>query len=174
MELSQIVQKATEHLQKYVEGLKDYDSKAFFYKKDEMTWSLGQMYEHLAISTEFFIRQAEGCLREEKGDFEGTKTSIGEQMFALGGFPPIKIQPPEQYKAAVEVVAKNKDEYVPIFAALIERLHAVQKAIEQNPTTYKRKHALFGMLTATEWIWCVETHLRHHFRQQNELEKNFL
>jgi hypothetical protein len=72
------------------------------------------------------------------------------------------------------VVAKNKDEYVPIFTALIERLHAVQKAIEQNPTTYKRKHALFGMLTTTEWIWCVEAHLRHHFRQQSELEKNLL
>jgi hypothetical protein len=90
MDLSQIVQQTTEHLQKYLESLKNYNTGTFFHKKDEATWSLGQMYEHLAISTEFFIRQAEGCLREEKGDFEGTKTSIGEQIFALGGFPPIK------------------------------------------------------------------------------------
>ncbi|MFN3316956.1 MAG: hypothetical protein ACK40K_09110, partial [Raineya sp.] len=113
---------------------------------------------------------AEGCLREEKGDFEGEKTEVGKQIFALGGFPPTKVKPPEQYKAAVEVVAKSIEEYHALFSAFIERLPKVQTAIEQNPTTYKRKHAMFGMLTAPEWIWCVETHLRHHFRQQIELE----
>ena len=170
MDLSQIVQKTIEHLQKYSESLKKYTSEAFLHKKDEETWSLGQMYEHLAVSSEFFIRQAQGCLREEKGDFEGGKTQVGEQMFALGGFPPIKIKPPEQYKEAIEVVAKSIDEYTIIFAEFIERLPGVQAAIAQNPTAYKRKHALFGMLTATEWIWCLETHLRHHLRQQAELE----
>jgi len=46
-------------------------------------------------------------LREEKGDFEGSKTEKGERMFALGGFPPIKIKTPKHHKGATEVVAKN-------------------------------------------------------------------
>lgn len=170
MDLSQIVQQAIKHLQAYSESLKKYNSEVFLYKKDEDTWSLGQLYEHLNISSEFFIRQAEGCLREEKGAFEGEKTPVGEQMFALGGFLLIKIKPPEQYKAAVEVVAKGIEEYTTILSAFIERLPKVQAAIEKNPTTYKRRHAMMGMLTATEWIWCLEAHLRHHLRQQAELE----
>ncbi|GAB4130186.1 MAG: DinB family protein [Raineya sp.] len=170
MDLPHTVLQAIAHFQKYLESLKKYSQEDFLYKQDEQTWSLGQMYEHLAISSEFFIRQAEGCLREEKGDFEGSKTQVGEQMFALGGFPPIKIKPPEQYKAATEVVARSIDEYQDLFAEFIERLPKLQKTIEQNPTTYKRKHAMFGMLTASEWIWCLETHLRHHFRQESELE----
>lgn len=170
MDLSLIVRQTLEHLQQYLESLKKYNSEAFSHKKNEDTWSLGQLYEHLAVTSEFFIRQAEGCLREEKGDFEGGKTQVGEQMFALGGFPPIKIKPPEQYKAAIEVVAKSTDKYAAIFAALIERLPEVQGAIEQKPTAYKRKHASFSMLTAIEWIWCLKTHLRHHLRQQTELE----
>ena len=170
MDLKNITQEAIGHFQKYLEDIEKYTEENFLYKKNEESWSLGQMYEHLVVSSEFFIRQAEGCLREEKGDFEGSKTEIGEKMFTLGGFPPIKIKPPEQYKAAIEVVAKDMETYPTIFAAFIERLPKIQAAIEQNPTTYKRKHAMFGMLTAAEWIWCLETHLRHHFRQQNELE----
>lgn len=170
MNLANIVQQSIEHFQKYLEKLKSYQEADFAHQQDEQTWSLGQMYEHLAVSSEFFIKQAEGCLREEKGSFEGTKTEVGEQIFALGGFPPVKIKPPEQYKAATEVVAKSKEDYATLFASFVERLPQLQVAIEQNPTTYKRKHAMFGMLTATEWLWCLETHLRHHFRQQAELE----
>lgn len=170
MDLTLVVQQTIEHFRQYLASLEKYNEAEFSYKESEQIWSLGQMYEHLAISSEFFIRQAEGCLREEKGDFEGEKSEMGKQIFALGGFPPIKVKPPEQYKAAIEVIAKSKDDYNRIFEDFIERLPKVQSAIEQNPTLYKRKHALFGMLTASEWIWCLETHLRHHFRQQSELE----
>lgn len=38
----------------YISSLNDYSDEQFFFKKDEETWSLGQMYEHLAVSSQFF------------------------------------------------------------------------------------------------------------------------
>jgi len=174
MNLSEVSQKCSEHLNSYLERLSSYSPALFGYKSDESTWSLAELYEHLIISSTFFLRQAEGCLREEKGSFEGEKTEQGKQIFALGGFPPIKIKPPEKYKAAVELVAKENTYYQTAFQSLLDYLPKVQKAIEEKPTEYKREHAIFGMITAPEWVWCLETHLRHHFRQQKELEEKAL
>jgi hypothetical protein len=171
LNLQEISQQSAQHLQHYLESLSAYQNSSFLQKTDAETWSLGELYEHLLVSSTYFLRQAEGCLREEKGSFEGEKTLQGEQMFALGGFPPIKIKVPEKYKSATELSVQDIDYYQKRFQELLDYLPKVQKAIEGNPSSYKRQHAIFGMLTATEWIWCLETHLRHHLRQQKELEE---
>ncbi|MCS6796009.1 MAG: DinB family protein [Raineya sp.] len=169
--LAEITEKIQMHLQVYSNSLTAYSDEAFIFKADENTWSLGQMYEHLLISTEFFMAQVRGCLKEEKGGWEGEKTPVGEQIFAFGSFPPIEIKVPEKYQTAGEPVAKAKSFYQERFAELIQDLPSLQKEIEANPTNYKRKHAIFGMITASEWFWCIEAHLRHHFRQKEKLEK---
>ncbi|PKQ70598.1 DinB family protein [Raineya orbicola] len=169
--LSEITEKAIQHLQKYSNSLNTYSDEAFAFKAEEKIWSLGQMYEHLLTSTEFFIAQVKGCLREEKGSFEGEKTPIGEQIIASGSFPPIEIKVPEKYQSAGEPIAQPKSVYQERFGEFIQILPVLQKEIEAKPTTYKRFHAIFGMITASEWLWCIEAHLRHHFRQQEKLEK---
>lgn len=169
--LSEITEKAIQHLQKYNNSLTSYSDEAFAFKAEEKIWSLGQMYEHLLTSTEFFIAQIRGCLKEEKGSFEGEKTPIGEQIIAFGSFPPMEIKVPEKYRTAGEPIAQSRKIYQERFQELIQTLPLLQKEIEARPTPYKRLHAIFGMITAPEWLWCIEAHLRHHFRQQEKLEK---
>jgi hypothetical protein len=172
--LQEISQKSSEHLNNYLNKLSEYTQNQFIHKSDDETWSLGQLYEHLVVSSTYFLRQAEGCLKEDKGSFDGEKTEQGKQMFAFGGFPPIKIKVPEKYKSASELVAQSIEHYQTAFNDLLEYLPKVQSAIAANATTYKRQHAIFGMLTATEWVWCLETHLRHHIKQLKELEEKAL
>jgi DinB superfamily len=172
--LQEISQKSSEHLNSYLDKLSEFSQEQFSHKSDEETWSLGQLYEHLVTSSTYFLRQAEGCLREDKGSFEGEKTEQGKQIFAFGGFPPVKIKVPEKYKPTSEIVSQGLEHYQITFKDLLEYLPKVEAAIEANSTTYKRQHAIFGMITATEWVWCLETHLRHHLKQLKELEDKAL
>jgi len=53
MDLANVVQLTTEHFQKYLRNLLGYNERNFAFKQDGQTMSLGQMYEHLAIYSEF-------------------------------------------------------------------------------------------------------------------------
>ena len=167
-------QKTQDVISVYITSLENYTDETFLMKKDENTWSIGQMYEHLLVSAQFFIYQTNNCLSEKKGQMGGDKTDIGENIYKYGGFPPIKIKIPEAYQNAEPLVPKTRTEYKTFFVNLLlqmeKMLEILEKNNEQNNEKYKVKHAVCGFLDALEWYKMVCYHSEHHFIQKKDLE----
>jgi hypothetical protein len=165
-----INQACAELLNHYHKALDTYSETDFLAKQAAEVWSLGQMYEHLTTSHSFFIYQVKNCLEKRKGELGGEKTDIGKNIYQHGTFPPIKVSIPEKYRGP-EPVARAISEYKVIFEQMKTDFTALVDKISADEGEYKTSHARFGMLNALEWYQNAEMHLRHHLRQQKELEE---
>ena len=163
-------QKTQDVIDIYITSLENYTDDTFLMKKDDNTWSVGQMYEHIFISAQFFMYQTNNCLSEKKGQMGGDKTDIGENIYQYDGFPPIKIKIPEAYQTAEQLVPKTRTEYKTFFVNLLLQMEKMLEILEKNNGEYKVKHAVCGFLGALEWYKMVWYHSEHHFIQKKELE----
>jgi hypothetical protein len=154
----------------YISSLNDYSDEQFFFKKDEETWSLGQMYEHLAVSSQFFfLANCVRCLEKRKGQLGGEKNHFGEQQFKYGGFQTVKIKIPDAIRGP-EPVAKTREEYKSILAKILDDSKNLIEAASHDDGSYKTLQVAIGWLDAKEWFYLHEMHYRHHLRQKTELE----
>ncbi|MCU0341815.1 MAG: DinB family protein [Spirosomaceae bacterium] len=161
----------TELMNGYMAALDRYTDEQFFYKSDPEVWSLGQMYEHLFTSSNyFFLANIARCLEQRKGQIGGDKNKWGDNIFQYGGMPPIKVKVPEAVRGP-EPVAKSRDEYRVLFAKIVSDAQSITEAVANDAGEYKAMHPAFGWLNAHEWYHCMEMHHRHHLRQQQELEE---
>jgi DinB superfamily len=154
----------------YISSLDDYSDEQFFFKTDEETWSLGQMYEHLTVSSSFFfLANCLRCLEKRKGQEGGEKNEFGEKLFIKGSFPPIKIKIPEVLRGP-EPVAKTRAEYQILLAKILVDSKNLIAAVNNDDGSYKALQPAMGWLDAKEWFTLHEMHYRHHLRQKTALE----
>ncbi len=155
----------------YITSLENYTDDTFFMKKDENTWSVGQMYEHIFVSSQFFLYQASNCISERKGQIGGNKTDIGQNIYQYGSFPPIKIKIPEAYQTPEPLVSKTRMEYNLLLVDMLFKMEKMIEILEKSNLEYKVNHAICGFLNALEWYKMVHLHAKHHFIQKKELEQ---
>jgi hypothetical protein len=154
----------------YKNALSGYSEEQFSHKQSAEIWSLGQMYEHLATSANFFfLKNIKYCLEQRNGQIGGEKNEWGVNVFKYNSFPPIKAKVPGN---APDPVAQPKENYEIIFEKIIQQLENQQDAIEADAGEYKTMHPVFGWHNAKEWLQSFEMHHRHHLRQKAEL-RNF-
>jgi DinB superfamily len=154
----------------YISSLDNYSDEQFFYKKDEETWSLGQMYEHLTVSSNFFfLANCVRCLEKRKGQEGGEKNEFGEKLFIKGSFPPVKIKIPEVLRGP-EPVAKTRQEYRMLLAKILIDSENLIETVINDDSNYKALQPAMGWLDAKEWFFLHAMHYRHHLRQKAELE----
>lgn len=154
----------------YLNSLDNYSDEQFFFKKDEETWSLGQMYEHLTVSSQFFfLANCVRCLEKRKGQEGGEKNEFGEKLFIKGSFPPVKLKIPDAIRGP-EPVAKTREEYKIILKKILTDAQNLIEAVSKDDGSYKALQVAMGWLDAKEWYYLHEMHYRHHLRQKTELE----
>jgi hypothetical protein len=151
----------------YKNALLDYTEEQFNHKQAEDIWSIGQMYEHLAVSANyFFLKNIKYCLENRNGQMGGEMNAKGENVFKYNGFPPIKVKVPG---GGPDPIAQNLNIYSTIFDNIIEQLEQQLPIILANDGNYKTLHPVFGWHSALEWLHSFEMHHRHHLRQKKEL-----
>ena len=154
----------------YITALDRYTDEQFAAKPSPEAWSLAQMYEHLYLATTyFFLANAKRCTEKRKGQIGGEPNELGRTLFQYNSFPPVKLRPPDSLRTP-EPVGRSRDEYQTLFAQLVSSSDALLEAIAADDGTYKTLQPTFGWLSAREWYHVGEMHLRHHHRQQQELE----
>lgn len=154
----------------YINSLDDYSDEQFFFKTNEETWSLGQMYEHLTVSSQFFfLANCLRCLEKRKGQEGGEKNEFGEKLFIKGSFPPVKLKIPDAIRGP-EPVAKTREEYKSILKKILADSQNLIEAVSNDDGSYKALQVAMGWLDAKEWFYLHEMHYRHHLRQKIELE----
>lgn len=171
---AEIFEKLEKTIHGYILALAGYTDEQFAYKSAEDVWSLGQMYEHLFLSANFFFfANTLRCLEQRKGQMGGEKNQYGDNLFIYNRFPPIKVKIPEAVRGP-EPVAKTREEYRPLFEKIIVDAQKLIEPVTQDAGEYKYNHPVFGWLNAHEWFHNLEMHHRHHLRQQKELESLML
>lgn len=155
-------------LNSYKDALSGYSDEQFNFKQAEDIWSLGQLYEHLIGSGNFFfLKNIKYCLEQRNGEMGGEMNENGKKIFGFNSFPPIKIKVPG---GGPQPVAQSKDNYPPAFDLLVNQLKNQIESIEDDPGLYKTQHPVFSWHNAKEWLQSFEMHHRHHLRQKAELE----
>lgn len=163
-----------ESVERYLEKLSAIDSAKWIAKPANEGWSFAQMYDHL-ISAHYgmFARMIKGCASQAYGQEGGEMNGDGEKIFAYNSLPPIDIKVPQGFNAKQPEgidLAAAKDQ----LEKLLSELDAVRILVEGATKTYKIKHPIIGLLNAQQWYNMCDMHWRHHFRQLQKLEKEFL
>ena len=154
----------------YLTALASYTEEQFTYKESEGIWSLGQLYEHLILSSNyFFLANILRCVEKRKGQEGGEKNAFGDNAYKFNGMKADKYKVPE-VGTSTEIIAQPKENYDALFLKLLKDADDLLPVLTSGGTTYKTMHFAFGWLNGPEWYQMLEMHLRHHHRQQKELE----
>lgn len=171
MEIAAIQKPLLEHLNHYYSGIETYDLDTFKYKKESEVWSLCQLYDHLCVSNAFFfLANVVCCLEERKGQIGGEKEIQGAYVIKYNSMNDGRYKGPSgsQQPCAGE---DPRDHYGKMLVEQIEDVKVVAGRLAMGfNSEYKCKHPILGWLNALEWFQVLEIHLRHHLRQQGELE----
>jgi hypothetical protein len=135
-------------------------------------WTLGQVVEHLLVSSEqLFFKKAQSCLQGEVFNADKGLNFWGKLTFLMGGFPPVRVRTPAQYRhepeqpASVEALQERLTHLQEQNAALLESLQ------QTSDFANKRGHPLFGYMNAWQWFAATGMHFRHHHRQRQRIER---
>jgi DinB superfamily len=168
MDINTVNQNLINTLRSYQGSLDSYNNEQFNFKKADEIWSLGQMYEHLVLSAQFFfLKNIKYCLEQRNGQLGGDKNASGKNVFKYNSFPPIKVKVPGN---APEPIAQTQDIYKEILDKIIQQLESQIDVVANDSGEYKTIHPVFSWHNAKEWLQSFEMHHRHHLRQKAELE----
>ncbi|BBH23741.1 hypothetical protein Back11_50860 [Paenibacillus baekrokdamisoli] len=156
----------------YRHALQGYTIEQLQLKPSEHEWSLGQMYNHLInITVGTQLRAIEECASlGEQQPQASAKTEGGEEIFQLGGFPPVKLKGPN----TPEFTPRNpetKEELVAALDQVREKVEAWSSRISDISPIPKVEHRRWGWLNAQEWFRLIGMHYRHHLMQKGELDQ---
>ncbi|WP_409344869.1 DinB family protein [Paenibacillus sp. MBLB4367] len=168
----QSLQRLEEIAEHYIRELDRYDLEQLTRQPNEQEWSLGQMYVHLINSALFMqLRHVETCQNqfEPGARHAAEKTAEGAAVFALGGFPPIKIQVPAS-AAYTPPQPESKEQLIDGIRQVIRRMVELEPALDAVPEEHKVPHPRLGALNAKEWFALVGMHFRHHLLQKERLD----
>ncbi|MFB9327841.1 DinB family protein [Paenibacillus aurantiacus] len=157
---------------RYLAELTRLDMEQLLYKTNEEEWSIGQMFVHLIQSAQFMhLRNVEQCLAgsEATVDAAERKTERGEEAFACGSYPSIRIRVPAspQYTPRQP---ESKGQLAEGLHAVVERMKQTEAAVNESPDGRKMVHPGFGALNAKEWFLIIDMHYRHHLAQLERLK----
>lgn len=155
-------------------ALRSRPDEAFARKLDASAWTLGEVCDHVAFVSEFFLREIDP-LAAGKGQHEKVSMA-GRFIFLVGSFPPVRIKVPE-LPEGLERIARpeeiGKAEAERRFADIGSETRRLAAVAASADPKLRSRHPVAGFVNATQWYQLSEMHMRHHIRQlrriQNEL-----
>lgn len=151
----------------WTEALQEYSKAQLTHKPSLTAWSIGQVYVHIITNTQFFLEQAELCLKSEQNQSE-MHSAEAAKMFENNAFPDLILEGPDENadtpQPSDKTVLKKSLEELVIAVSIV----AGKMAIKDGGG--KTKHPGLGYFSAVEWMRFAEMHIRHHLRQKKRLD----
>jgi hypothetical protein len=154
----------------WLKELDFYGKNQFKKKRNEKSWSIGQIYDHLLVySEDVNIKNIQLCMSSKEDLAKESKSIKGFFFFMFGGYLPFKYKSnpyvePQQPLSTEKV----KDD----FYRFLKLVYKVAKDIDYKKPVNKAKHPTLGYLTAEEWYKLIEMHFRHHLKQKKKIDKD--
>jgi hypothetical protein len=170
MQATKLLKRFETYLVVWEQALDQYTEEEFLRQPDADSWSIGQVYIHLAGTANYYhLKQMELCL-QDTNNTKASKTTPGKVSYFLGFMPPVRIKVPASPEYTPPQPA-NK-------AAVKEKLQALRVRMAKAADALngftgqsgKTKHPSLGYLNASEWYQLIQMHFRHHLRQKARLD----
>ncbi len=159
---------------RYIQALDNYTMEELLRQPAEHSWSLGQVYIHIATANKYFLgKNAEACAKGEDVLTNGKgKNKWGWLVFTLGMFPPMKVKMPKKATGGTEPIQpESKEQIVLKLQENLELFKRIEELVVNAPKNNKKKYPFLGYLNAKEWYSIAIFHMKHHLRQQKNLDK---
>ena len=161
----------------WIKRLENYNEGPFKKKISETEWSMGELYQHLFVSTLYYhIKNCRDCIAKQNGKIGGNKTFKGILSSTFGSYQVGKLRPeinkkhpPEQ----PESISVAKDRLIKLLKEM-EKLNYEVNKLTKEDLKYKIQHPFLGYLNAKEWYDDVEMHFRHHLKQREKIERTLV
>ena len=131
-------------------------------------WSAAQVYEHhLMTHRHFFVPAMEAIFAGENA--EQATSELGLMILAKNRIGRRKFDRPPAFKAFGEPENRTKAAIQADWATLTRQSLRWAERIGQDQPTGRYPHPAFGFYNGQEMLHTLAIHLRHHFRQLDEL-----
>jgi DinB superfamily len=160
-----------ETLQQWMSWLDDYSFETLLRKPRPGAWSLGQMYVHLLVSTEHFIRQAKlaAATRDHRDE---PMHENARRMFDQNSFPPRILEGPDNDSNTPQ--PRSKEEIAIRLTRIRDDINGETIAAVLSGSGGKTRHPGLLYFSGPEWLQFAEMHLRHHFLQRQRIEDELI
>jgi hypothetical protein len=151
----------------WISSLDDYPSEMFTRKPIAGSWSIGQVYMHLAIDTSWHVGQMEIALWRD--DFANEEMHPNAKaMFQHNQFPDIRIEGDATDENVPQ--PESKEEVLQKLTDIRKRVNNLCASPELATSKGKTRHPGLLYFSALDWLRFTEMHMRHHLRQKARLD----
>ena len=151
-------------------ALDRHDHASLCRKPSPESWSLGQVYSHLLLTTTSIVDEAAPIALEDCSKNAGKGVIFVGRLILFFGFPPVRIRTPKgvnpEPPPPLSIDQLRKD-----FETIVKKIEDLAKRVDQAPCSGRTKHPRIGYLTAKQWMRFIEVHWKHHLRQKGRIEK---
>ncbi|HEY0899793.1 MAG TPA: hypothetical protein VGD90_10690 [Sphingobacteriaceae bacterium] len=152
----------------WIDELRKYSLHYLLSKPDEMSWSLGQLYEHILEETRWYFGQIEVSLNDK--DHTQIETSeAAKTLFERGAFEDKMIQGDPLISERVRQPT-SIEELTNDFVQLKNEAERIWNQIRHAKAYGKSEHPGMGFLNCFEWFEYAEMHMRHHLKQKARID----
>jgi hypothetical protein len=149
-------------------ALDKYTEEQFAVRPDSESWSIGQVCQHLMLSTGRVFLIIDKCLEGNQNETE-QKSDIGEISFKQNALPDMKVKLPLTVQPTPEQ-PQNKQVVKNEFEKIQNNFNRLSEVVSKSSSRGKEKHPVLGFLNSAEWLQTLDMHFRHHIRQKGRID----
>lgn len=168
MNIQSIQESFAKTIATWQEAIKNYSDTDFIKKPDEESWSVGQVCEHLTITTTRIFVVTEKCLAGDANKSE-EKTETGGAALQNNALADVRVKLPLAIQATPPQ-PENRQRAINDMETMLVKFNEAAEKIAKSNSPGKEKHPVLGYLTAVEWLQSIDMHYRHHLRQKARID----
>jgi hypothetical protein len=171
--MGQLYNRFEKQANKWLTSLDSYTMEELLKKPSEESWSLGQVYIHIATANKYFLGKNANALANGEDFTTGkSKTKWGRLVFLFNMFPPMSVKMPKKDTGGTEPIQpESKEQIERKIRENLAFFKEIEAKVSQAPKNQVKKYPFLGYLNAAEWYTIAGLHMKHHLRQKRKLDK---
>lgn len=131
------------------------------------SWSLGQVYAHIADDTKYFVEQMRASL-SNSDNHQKEMHEDAKAMFKNNEFPDTFLVGAATNSSVRQ--PQSKDELLQSLVLIKDEVNELFFTFDFQKLPGKTEHPGLRFFSALEWLQFAEMHMRHHFRQKKRID----
>ena len=168
MTIDEIKQNFNQTVDVWKKATEEYTEQLFELRPHEGGWSIGQVCEHLVVSTNRVFGVIDKCLSGNDNEQE-QKTDAGQNAVGNNVLANVKVQNPA-HKDNPPLQPENRLAVREAFEDVRNNFMKVADKVKESSATGKEKHPVLGYMNAHEWLHTIDMHWRHHLKQKENID----
>ena len=171
--MGQLYNRFEKQANKWLTSLDNYTMEELLKKPSEESWSMGQVYIHIATANKYFLGKNANALANGDDFTTGkSKTKWGRLVFLFNMFPPMSVKMPKKDTGGTEPIQpESKEQIERKIRENLTFFKEIEAKVSQAPKNQVKKYPFLGYLNAAEWYTIAGLHMKHHLRQKRKLDK---